>query len=131
MVINFQVGEGQHKIDVIAVKTNNGYTVSLTGGDYSHVGAVALGVPRARLSDKTKTSATVSVLTLVGHKDDEIARPMADRLARMLKEPVVVVAGIHVGPHDAYIATKEDISKIMENCKAAIEELIQRLGVSS
>ncbi len=127
MAMDFQVGVGKHQINVTAIKTNNGITICLTGGDSPHVGAVALGIPRPSLSDKDKTSVSTSVLTLTGHKDDEIAKPAADRLARELNEPVVVVAGIHVGPHNAYTATPEDISQVIENCQRAIQELIRRL----
>ena len=61
----------------------------------THLGCIALGVPRPSLQDPERTSATVSVLTLTGHKEDEIARPAAHFLASKLKVPVVVACGIH------------------------------------
>ncbi len=71
------------------------WSVVITGGEIPHLGAVALGVPRPSLKDPGRISATVSVLTLTGHKEDEIARPAALFLASSLKAPVVVSCGIH------------------------------------
>ncbi len=78
-----------------AVNMGRDWNVVITGGEIPHLGSVALGVPRPSLQDPERTSATVSVLTLTGHKEDEIARPAAHFLASRLKAPVVVSCGIH------------------------------------
>lgn len=94
----FQVSreKGRIKLQATVVPAQEGLTVTIYGGQKQHVGAVAVAVPRPSLADPLKTSATASVITLVGHKDDELAKPAAERLAKELKQPVVVVAGVHL-----------------------------------
>ena len=74
----------------------NDCCVVITGGDRPHLGAVALAQARPSLSDPAKTSASTSVLTLLGHKEDALAHRAATRLARDLAANVVVCCGIHV-----------------------------------
>lgn len=89
------MGRGRHRILCRVFATAEGYIVHLLGGTRPHVGAIALGLPRPSLKG-THVSSTASVLTLLGHKDDELARPAALSLAAALNAPVVVVAGVHV-----------------------------------
>lgn len=69
--------------------------VAVWGGTHPHVGAVALAIPRPSLRNKRKTSATSSVLTLSGHKEDVTVKVVSETLASALKKNVVVTAGIH------------------------------------
>jgi hypothetical protein len=57
---------------------------------------VAVAQARPSLQDSSKRSATTSVITLLGHKDDAIARRVAHALAAKLDKNVVVSCGIHV-----------------------------------
>lgn len=70
--------------------------VTLTGGDRPHIGAVALAQPRPSLCDAENISASCSVLTLCGHKEDELARHLALALAATLNTVVCVTCGIHL-----------------------------------
>lgn len=94
-VITGHVGEGRHRLDYTAVATEGGLTVTLTGGDRAHVGAVAVAQPRPSLKDPERTSASTSVITLVGHQDDEVARPLAHLLASATGQPAAASVGIH------------------------------------
>jgi hypothetical protein len=116
------VGEGKYTVMAIGIPTEDGITVLMFGGSKPHIGAVAIAIPRLSLKNAKKTSSTSSVFTLTGHKDDKVARPAAERLARGLKEVVVVVAGIHVEN-----ATKEEIEVLMKNSKRTIGELKRKL----
>jgi hypothetical protein len=69
--------------------------VLVTGGDAPHLGAVAMAEPRPSLADPSRTSATVSVFCYPGHKEDELARELAQALAAALGVKVVVAAGMH------------------------------------
>lgn len=80
------------------------------------MGAVALAMPRPSLRDPRKTSATASVLTVVGHKDDELARPAALLLASRCGVPAVVVAGVHIEG-----AGHHEIGLLMEHARRAVE----------
>jgi hypothetical protein len=75
----------------------------VTGGQRPHLGAVAMATPRPSLADPETTSATASVFCYPGHKEDELAKALALRLAAALKVKVTVAAGAHwdgLGPED-------------------------------
>jgi len=116
------IGKGRYKIDLTAIITMDGLVVSIVGGDKPHVGAIAVGIPRPSLRDPSKLSATTSVFTLVGHKDDEVARPVAERLVKGLNQTVVVVAGMHIEG-----AEKEDIRKLIHNSMQAAEVFLRKM----
>lgn len=94
-VITGHVGEGRHRLEYTAVATEGGLTVTLTGGDRPHVGAVAVAQPRPSLKDPRRTSASTSVIAVVGHQDDEVARPLAHLLAANTGQPAAASVGIH------------------------------------
>jgi len=48
------------------------------------------------LIDPDVNSASTSVLTVVGHKDDELARQVSTVLASKLNRNVIVTCGIHL-----------------------------------
>ncbi|MBI3122079.1 MAG: hypothetical protein HYZ03_07340, partial [candidate division NC10 bacterium] len=58
--------------------------MNLVGGDIPHIGAVAISIPRPSRADARRRSATTSVFALLGHKEDELARPVAASLAQAL-----------------------------------------------
>lgn len=114
------IGKGKYLVDLIATITMDGLIVSIVGGETPHVGAVALSIPRTSLKNSSKLSATTSVLTLVGHKDDEVARPAAERLAKEFNQTVVVIAGVHIKE-----AKEEDIEKLTHNSMHAVEVFLR------
>ncbi|MFH1032944.1 MAG: hypothetical protein V1806_00430 [Pseudomonadota bacterium] len=80
--------------------------VLVTGGDSPHIGAVAAATPRPSLADPGRASATASVLCYLGHKEDELAKALAEFLAAGLGVRVVVAAGAHWdGLEPAHIQT--------------------------
>jgi len=117
------VGEGKLRVYAIAVVPDQGVIVHLLGGEVSHVGAVALGIPRPSLQDPARLSATSSVITVVGHKEDEIAKPLADEIARTIGRTAVVVAGIH-----AEGASPEEVATLAANAWEAARRLLAKLG---
>ena len=68
--------------------------VVLQGGT-PHIGAIGIAEPRQSLADPKQRSATSSVFTFPGHKEDGIAKQMAEETARQLGGRAVVVAGAH------------------------------------
>lgn len=117
----FSAGTGRHRVWGSALFSAGSVSVNLLGGDVPHVGAVAVAVPRASHAQPTQWSATTSVLALVGHKDDELARSMARALARRLAVTAVVTAGVHVRR-----AQPSDIATIRRNTRAAIRAILAR-----
>ena len=122
VVIRCSKGENNERIDLIGITTADGLIVCVLGGDKPHVGAIALGIPRPSLKDPDVTSVTSSVLTLINHKDDRIARPMAEAFAKKLKQPTVVIAGVHVEG-----ASRSIIKKLVSNATSAGNTLTKAL----
>jgi len=116
------IGKGRYRVDLTAIITMDGLIISILGGEKPHVGAVAISIPRPSLKDPSKLSATTSVFTLLGHKDDEVARLASERLAKELNQTVVVVAGVHIEG-----AENEDIKKLIYNSKQAIEVFLEKI----
>ena len=70
--------------------------LTLSGGVREHIGAAAVAQPRPSLADPARTSATASVITLLGHKEDMLARELSLKVAGALNVAVCVVCGIHI-----------------------------------
>ncbi len=98
--------------------------VIISGGSHPHIGAAAMATPRPSLNDPHITSATSSVLTRIGHKEDEIVKCVSERLAAALKTHVIVVAGIHWDG-----LSPAEIASIRTACEDVVAALIQRRTV--
>lgn len=126
--ITVWAGEGRYRLWATAVTTQGeGINITISGGEIPHIGAVAVAVPRPSLKDPSQVSTTTSVYVLIGHKDDELAKPIADRIARAMRQPVVVAAGVHLGKAGNYTASAEEIEKVLQVSTILVEELIRRL----
>jgi hypothetical protein len=68
--------------------------VAIGGGDRPHVGCVVLAVPSPK-GPATEHAPSVSVLTIPPHKEEPIARPLAEAVCRRLGAVAVVTAGVH------------------------------------
>lgn len=69
--------------------------IVIGGGEKPHVGCVVLAQPRRTPEGAPGGAASCSVLTVPYHKEEPIARGVAERLADELGRLVVVTAGIH------------------------------------
>lgn len=116
-------GSGRWRVSATAIATGDGVTIHLGGGERPHVGAVAIAIPRPSLRDPARTSATSSVITVTGHKDDELAKPLAELAAARLGQVAVVVVGVHVEG-----ATDEDIERLAAHAREAVERLLAQLA---
>lgn len=109
-MISVKVGEGIYTVEATAIKCGKDYNICIGGGDTYHIGAVALGIPRPSLADAERVSASASVLCVTSHKEDEVARTAALRMATLLNTRVVVTCGLHIDN-----ASSEDIKILYEN----------------
>ncbi|MCL5935496.1 MAG: hypothetical protein M1543_03270 [Firmicutes bacterium] len=117
-----EFGTGKHKVFLFATVTARGIMANLVGGEEPHLGAVVLTVPRPSLANRDVVSCTSTLMPLVGHKDDEAARPVAEMLARSTNCPVSMAAGIHV--KNAGIG---DIEELKKNCMACGMKLLEQI----
>lgn len=109
-------------VEAEAVRIGTDVLVYVWGGTRPHIGAVAAAVPRPSLADGDRTSATASVLTYPGHKEDSVVKSMAEALAAALDTNVVVTAGIHWDGLD-----QGSIATIVSRCREVTELLIRGL----
>jgi hypothetical protein len=110
----FEAGAGRHRVWGTALAVPAGLCVQLLGGDLPHVGAVGVSLPRPGGRHARAGAPSTSVITLPGHREDELVRPIAAELARALGRTAVVVAGIHL---DA--ATAHDVAVLVRNARRA------------
>ena len=115
-------GEGKYRVEARGILIGNDLMVVIYGGTTPHIGALAIAIPRPSLRDTTITSATSSVFTLIGHKDDIIARREAERLASCLNRVVVVLAGVHIDH-----ATDMDIQRLATASSECVSSLLCQL----
>jgi len=110
-----QEGEGRCQITLTLTDTGDGIHGLLTGGEKPHVGGVVLALPRLSLRGEG-WSADVYITPVPGHKDVDVARTIAETLARELRCPVVVTAGIHSDN-----LCPEELRKIICHCVTLTE----------
>ncbi len=118
----FNLERDRIKLNMKAFLIGEDLCVIISGGERPHIGCVTISVPRPSLSDASVVSATTSVLNLVGHKDDEVARVVSNDLSSKLNKTVVVTCGIHLD----YI-TQEEINITIELIKEFTNKLIDSL----
>jgi hypothetical protein len=102
---------GDHQIHSLSMLVGDDLLSCFWGGTKPHIGAVALALPRASIADPSVISSTSSVLTLLGHKEDAVAKPVSERLSARLNRNVVVSAGMHWDHLD-----QESIAQIIDDC---------------
>ena len=118
----YLAGEGRLQVKMLVTITSDGLVAQVFGGNKTHIGAVALSTPRPGLADPGRTSCSTIVVPLLGHKDDEIAKPVAEVIAKAWGSPVLAVVGIHVEN-----ASERDIDILKNNCKEAAAKLTNDL----
>lgn len=91
--------------------------VTLTGGK-AHIGAAALAY-----SDAETKEATVTVLSVPGHKEEEIARYGAERMSSTCGKTVLFAAGIHLDE-----ISSAEIKEIEQTCFEMIQNSLPHLN---
>jgi gallate decarboxylase subunit D len=95
--------------------------VTLWGG-VAHIGALGMAAPRPSLRDPKVVSATSSIFTFPGHKEDVPAKMLSETLSAGLNKKTVVVAGIHWDN-----ARPGDLQLIVEACEALRDRILETL----
>ena len=113
---------GRIALRMICVPMGRDLALTLDGGDQPHIGAVAVSQARPSHQDGERTSATTSVIALAGHKEDDLARTIAARLAAALDAVVCVACGIHLDQ-----ARGSELQDILDLAEELTGEALSRL----
>lgn len=113
-----QVGKGRFRVEALVVVNGVDLAVTMGGGSLYHIGAVALAFPRPSLANPDLISASASVICVTGHKEDELARAAALRLAARFNRVVVVSVGLHLDE-----ASPQDIDTLAVNFHTLVERV--------
>lgn len=117
-------GEGRCRVVLTILDTGAGLQGLLIGGEGPHIGGVVMAVPRRSLTG-TGWSSDLYVSPVPGHKDCEVAQPLADALARSVNCPVVITAGIHSDN-----LTLEELALIKECCQELTKKACEALKIA-
>lgn len=115
----FQIesGEGKYQIQLTALLCGRDLSVTITGGETPHIGAVCLAQ-----FEEERASATVSTICIYGHRDDQVAMMSAKKISSKLRCTVTVSVGIHIDH-----AVPEEIKILNQNCMDCIEKLQEKV----
>ena len=117
-----RTAEGAYDLEASVRWIGKDLLVAIWGGEKPHIGAVSLAQPRPSLKDPKDTSATASVICMLGHKEDELAKAISEVLAATLNTPVVVAAGIHWDNID-----EEGIRSVTRNSEILVDLILKKI----
>lgn len=117
----FEIGDGRYRVTIEVIELGKDLVVIFSGGD-KHIGAVSLSLVRKSLRDPGQLSASNSLLTVPGHKEEDIAIPLAKKITSRTGRNCVLVAGIHLDN-----ITNEELDTIWENCQEGAEKVINNM----
>lgn len=109
-------------LTMTAVPVGKDFAVTLSGGEPPHIGAVAVAQPRPSLKKDGSVSSTGSVIALVGHKEDMLARKVALHMAKELQTVVSVSCGVHLDD-----VTEDEIQQILELSENLMHMIIAKI----
>jgi hypothetical protein len=113
-------GQGRTKIELLACYLGHDLIVCIYN-ENAHLGAVAVGE-----YDHGEGRASSSVITRLGHRDDEVAKRQAHLIARRTKKPVCVISGIHLDN-----ITGREIEAILSQAESLVVEFLDELDKES
>ncbi|MHA1839083.1 MAG: hypothetical protein ACTSVM_04250 [Candidatus Ranarchaeia archaeon] len=100
--------------------------LGLLTGPNPHLGAISMGEPYTR-DDANLNSACVSTISRYMHRDGEITRRAAQRLAKALNRVVVVTGGLHVErlSSKGLLAIYDALDRLIERCASEMKSVLQ------
>ena len=100
-------GKGKHEITACLDSLGKDVVLLIGGGQRPHAGCVVICEP-----DDTIGKVTTSVHTFTTHREELVARPVAEAICRRTGGRVVCICGIHIDK-----ATKKDIALLVKNAQ--------------
>jgi len=120
--IQSSVGEGVYKVLAEVKIIGEDLLIAVWGGTKPHIGSITVSVPRPGLADSIKISSTSSVINLVGHKDEVVARKFSEKFASKFNKNVIATAGIHIDE-----ITQDQVDALMNNVSDLCNDMILKL----
>jgi len=99
-------GEGKYKVFLEKKELDTDLIYILGGGERSHIGGVVICEPGKK----------PRAVKFEGHYDYIVLEPIAVAACKKYNKKVVAIGGVHVDN-----ATKDEINKLVENCKELIK----------
>ena len=97
------------------------YTILLYGGSHPHIGSTVLAQARPSLTGNG-ISVTSSVINVVGHKDEAVARMFAEKMAVHGNCTTVCACGIHMDD-----ITQDQLEKVQVCCRLLLERCLNTI----
>lgn len=123
--ISVKTAEESFRVEAEATFVGDDLLVAIWGGEKPHIGAVGAAQPRPSLADGDKVSATSSVLTYPGHKEDVVVKHAAEAISAALDTNVVVTAGIHWDD-----LSPEEIKIVLARCNEIVDIVLAKLATA-
>jgi gallate decarboxylase subunit D len=123
MDFTVRTSEGEYDLEAAVRMIGEDLLVAVWGGEKPHIGAVSVAEPRPSLRDSSLTSASASVICVLGHKEDELAKATSEVLASILNTRVVVTAGIHWDN-----ITGKGIEQVIRNSELLMDLILKKLA---
>ena len=120
---SFSSGEALLKVQGNLSLCGGDICLNIGGGTLPHIGAVAVAEPRPSLRMDGSNSASCSVLCILGHKDDVLAREAALRIATVTGSRTVVTVGMHID-----CITLKQIEALTTNFWQIVDECLHYLA---
>lgn len=120
--VRSSVGNGIFKVIAEVKIIGDDLMISVWGGTKPHIGSISVSVPRPGLKDKTIMSSTSSVINLIGHKDEVVARKFSEQLSAKFNRNAIATAGIHIDD-----ITENQMDIIMQNITVLCLDIINKL----
>jgi hypothetical protein len=99
-------GEGKYKVWLRKDQIGDDLLYILGGGGQPHIGGIVISEP----GKKTRT------MRFATHYDHIVLKPIAEAACKKYHRKAVAIGGIHIES-----ATKEEINKLVENCRGLIK----------
>ena len=99
------------------------YQITVSGGIKPHIGTVVLAQARESLTGEG-ISATSSVINVVGHKDEAVARNFAEKIAIAGRCTAVCSCGIHIdhATEMQLLQIKKITEHLLDKCLKKVDE---------
>ncbi len=119
MEYEFETHGGEYDLQAYVRSAGSDFLVAIWGGEMPHIGAVAIAQSRTSLKASERTSSTASVISILGHREGDIAKEVAEKLASGLNATVVVTAGMHWSN-----ITRNGILKVEKNSRILVDMIL-------